>query len=281
MSLKIEAPLVSIDWLFKNINDEKLIILDATLPKVTAKKVGVIEDKLQIKNAIFFDIKNVFSDINATFPNTVLFPQEFEVKARDLSINKDSCIVVYDDLGVYSSPRVWWLFQLMGFTNIAVLDGGLPEWKSKGYPIEKPDKNKFKKGDFKANYQSHKLKFTNDVLAAIKDKDILIADARSKGRFYATSPEPRADVKGGHIPNSVSLPYTDIIENGKLKSKEELVSIFSKINPNKKDFIFSCGTGITASVLALGSEIAGIKNSAVYDGSWTEWGSTKGLPIEN
>lgn len=280
MSLKIEVPLVSVDWLFEHRNYENLVILDASFPKVTTKKVDINEDKMQIKNAIFFDIKNVFSDVNATFPNTVLSPQEFEVKAQDLSIDKNSCIVVYDNLGIYSSPRVWWLFQLMGFKNIAVLDGGFPEWKSNGYPIEKPVKNQLKRGDFKVSYQSSKIKFTDDILAAIDDKNVLIADARSRGRFYATAPEPRTDIRGGHIPNSVSLPFSEIIADGKLKPKEELITIFKNINPNNKDLIFSCGSGITASILALGSEIAGIKNSAVYDGSWTEWGSTVNLPIE-
>ncbi|APZ47162.1 sulfurtransferase [Polaribacter reichenbachii] len=280
MSLKIDKPLVSVDWLFHHLNDEKLIVLDATLPKVTAKKETEIEEKYQIENAIFFDIKKVFSDVNAPFPNTVLSAKEFEEKAQNLGINKDSCIVVYDDLGIYSSPRVWWLFQLMGFTNIAVLDGGFPEWKLKEYPTEKPMNHQFKKGDFSADYQPEKVKFTEDVLAAINNKNLLIADARSKGRFYATASEPRADVKGGHIPNSVSLPFSDVLLNGKLKSESELKSIFKTINPENKEFIFSCGTGITASVLALGAEIAGYKNHAVYDGSWTEWGSTKDLPIE-
>lgn len=280
MSLKLNTPLVSVDWLFSNLENESLIILDATLPKVTAKKEVIIEEKHQIENAVFFDIKKQFSDKNAPFPNTVLSPKEFEENAQKLGINNESCIVVYDDLGIYSSARVWWLFQLMGFTNIAVLDGGLPEWKSKKYPIEKPKKRHLKKGDFTLDYQPTKIKYTADVLSSIENDGVLIADARSKERFYGTAPEPRADVKGGHIPNSVSLPYSDIVIEGKLKSEQELKSIFEEINPTKKEFIFSCGTGITASVLALGATIAGFKKHSVYDGSWTEWGSTKDLPIE-
>jgi thiosulfate/3-mercaptopyruvate sulfurtransferase len=279
--MKLNKPLVSVDWLQSNLENKNLIILDATIPKVAAKNDGAsVDEKQQIKGAIFFDIKKVFSNVNAPFPNTILSPKEFEEKAQELGINNDSCIVVYDDLGIYSSPRVWWMFNLMGFTNIAILNGGFPEWKVKSYPIEKPENHQLNKGNFKVNYQSGKLKFTKDILASINNEHVLVADARSKGRFYATEPEPREDVKGGHIPNSVSFPFSTIIENGKFKSEENLMEIFNQINPQKKDFIFSCGTGITASVLVLGAELSGIKNHAVYDGSWTEWGITEGLPIE-
>lgn len=277
MSLKLTKPLVSVDWLNNNLNHKKIIILDCTIEKVTSKTDRLTE-KTQIKGAVFFDLKNVFLDKQAPFPNTVLAPEEFEEKAQELAINKDSILICYDDLGIYSSPRVWWMFQLMGFTNCAVLDGGLPAWNLKKYPTEKPKNKTTTKGNFKVDYQPQKLKFTKDVLIAIKNKDYLIADARSKGRFYGTEPEPRNDLKSGHIPNSISLPFTEIITNGKLKSELELKEIFKELN-TKKDIIFTCGSGITASILALGAEISGLKNTAVYDGSWTEWGSTNNLPI--
>lgn len=279
MSLIITKPVVSVDWLYSNLENEQLIILDCTIPKVTDLS-QISDEKQQIKGAIFLDIKKQFSDVNAVFPNTILSSKEFEEKAQSIGVQKDSVIVCYDDLGIYSSPRVWWMFHLMGFTNIAVLDRGFPEWKVKKYPIENPQKRSSTKGNFKVNYQPEKVKFTKDVLSAIENKNILIADARSKGRFNATEPEPRNDIKAGHIPNSISVPFSTIVENGTLKSAAELKEIFHQINPTKKDFIFSCGSGITASVLALGAEIAGIKNHAVYDGSWTEWGSTAELPIE-
>lgn len=278
--LKIDLPIVSVDWLRQHFNDENLVILDATIPKAVSKKDSKVSEKKRIKNAVFFDIKNTFSDVKATFPNTVLAPKEFEIRAQKLGIQNNSYIVVYDDLGIYSSPRVWWLFQLMGFTNVAVLNGGLPEWKLKNYPIEKPKEHHPKKGDFSVNYQPQKITYTNNVLMAINNEHKLIVDARSKGRFNATAPEPRVGVKSGHIPNSVSLPYSELISNNKLKPKATLKNIFSTINPTNKDFIFTCGTGITASILALGASIAGFKNHAVFDGSWTEWGTTKGLPIE-
>jgi thiosulfate/3-mercaptopyruvate sulfurtransferase len=279
MSIKLNKSLVSLNWLKCNLKDKNVIILDCTLPKVTDKST-VSNAKNQIKGAIFFDIKNTFSDKNAPFPNTVISPKEFEKKARELGINNESVIICYDDLGIYSASRVWWMFQLMGFKNSAVLDGGLPKWKTKNFPTEKPQIHLHKKGNFKANYQPHKLKFTNDVLAAIENQDILIVDARSRGRFLGIEPEPRNNVKSGHIPNSLSLPYSSVLENGILKSEKELKTIFTEIKGNKKELIFSCGTGITAAILALAAEIAGVKNCSVYDGSWTEWGLTENLPIE-
>lgn len=279
MSLKLPKPLVSASWLLSHLNDKNLIVLDCTIPKVTAKKT-LIEQKKQIKGALFFDIKNVFSDINAPFPNTALSPQEFELKAQELGINKSSIIVCYDDLGVYSSPRVWWLFQLMGFKNIAVLNGGLPKWKEEKFPIENQQKNNLSKGNFKVDYQPQKITYTKEVLSSLEDKNILIADARSKGRFYTTEPEPRKEVKGGHIPNSVSFPFGNILKDGLVKPKEDLLKIYKELNPDEKELVFTCGTGITASILALGAAITNQKSFAVYDGSWTEWGSTEGLPIE-
>ncbi len=281
MSLKIEKSLVSVDWLQSNLNDENLIILDCTIPKVTAIKSDAnFVEKLQIKGARFFDIKNTFSDKKAPLPNTVLSSREFEEKAIELGINNNSCIVVYDDLGIYSSPRVWWLFHLMGFKNIAVLEGGFPKWKSMNYPIEKPTKKEFLQGDFKVDYQAEKIKFTKDVLSAIDTNEFVIADARSEGRFLGTIAEPRKEVRSGHIPNSKSLPFSNLLHENEYKSEEELKAIFKNINPEKKNLIFSCGSGITACVLALGAEIAGYKNYAVYDGSWTEWGSSSELLIE-
>jgi thiosulfate/3-mercaptopyruvate sulfurtransferase len=273
----MNTPLVSVAWLHNNLEDENLIILDCTIPKVTVNTI-VAEQKTQIKGAIFFDIKNNFSDQKAALPNTVLSPEEFEEKVQELGIHKDSILVCYDDVGIYSSPRVWWMFQLMGFNNVAVLDGGLPEWKANNFPIEQPVLQQQKKGNFRADYQLEKLKYTKDVLYAIDNKSVLILDARSRGRFYGTAPEPREDLKSGHIPSSVSLPYGEIQQNGKMKSKEELLKVFSDYK-NNKEIIFTCGSGITAAILALGAAIVKVENVAVYDGSWSAWGSTKNLPV--
>jgi thiosulfate/3-mercaptopyruvate sulfurtransferase len=271
MSLKIPSFVVSVDWLLEHLENESLVILDVTIPKVGSKKIEILEEKSQIKKAHFFDLKD-FSDAEAPLPNTMLTGEKFQQKAKQFGINNNHCIVVYDDLGIYSSPRVWWMFQLMGFENIAVLDGGFPEWKAKKYPIEKFSHKTLSKGNFTANYHFEKITFMTDVLANVSSKKYLVLDARSEGRFFGTEPEPRKEVRGGHIPNSKSLPHTDILDGTKMKPTDELKMIFETKNPENKPLIFSCGSGITASILALGATIAGIKNHSVYDGSWTEWG---------
>ena len=235
--------------------------------------------KKQIKGTLFFDIKNDFSDKTSAFPNTVLSPKDFEEKAQNLGIQKDSCIVVYDDLGIYSSPRVWWLFNLMGFSNIAVLDGGFPACNNADFLIENSKKNQKSKGNFKVNYQPEKIVFSNEVLQATKNTTYIILDARSSGRFYGTLPEPRKEVRSGHIPTSKSLPYTALLNGIYFKKTEEIKAIFEKENNEEKAMIFSCGSGITASILALAATMVNYKNIAVYDGSWTEWGSST-MPIE-
>lgn len=278
--LKAPSNIVKSNWLFQNRNATNLVILDATIPNITSDVITSDVEKRQIKGAIFFDIKHEFSDQNSPFPNTVLPSKVFEQRVQNLGICKGSCIVVYDDLGVYSSPRVWWLFTLMGFSNIAVLDGGLPGWKQAGYPVENAQKRQILKGDFEAIYQPQRIALTEQVLEVTKRQSKLILDARSSDRFYGKTPEPRKEVRSGSIPTSKSLPYTTFLEGNYFKSKEVISAILEAKNPEKMPLIFSCGSGITASILALGAEIVGYDSIALYDGSWTVWGSSK-LPVEN
>jgi thiosulfate/3-mercaptopyruvate sulfurtransferase len=279
-SLKINKPLISVNWLHQNIEATNLIVLNGTLPKVTLQKELAEIDDSQIPNARFFDIKKVFSIQGAQFPNTALEPKNFESKARALGINKDSCIVVYDEHGIYSAPRVWWLFKTMGFDNVAVLDGGLPAWKEARYAVEEKQEHVVNTGSFKVHYNSDLLIHSTAVLNSLNDSTKQLLDARSSARFYATQPEPRAEIRSGHIPNSKSLPYSSLLSGLELKSKKELQMLFKEVNSENKELIFSCGSGITACILALGAAIARYEKLAVYDGSWAEWGSLQHLPIE-
>lgn len=274
--LKVPAPIVSVTWLNNNLKAKNLLVFDATIAKVGGK---VEEEKQQIPNAIFFDLENTFVNIKGEFPNTIPTKEHFQKEVQKLGVHNNSCIIVYDALGTYASPRVWWLFKLFGFTNIAVLNGGLPAWKKAGYATEYQIKREIKKGNFKAVFQENLLKVTEQVLKASNNKK-LIVDARSEARFYATIPEPRKELRGGHIPNSKTLPYEKLQSDGSMKSVKELQQLFLEINPKNAPMIFSCGSGITACILALAADMVGYDNYSVYDGSWTEWASKLELPIE-
>ena len=275
-------PLVSISWLKNNLDNPNLIILDATIKKVTSDDKTAVINKT-IPGARFFDIKGMFSDKETNVPNMLPAPEVFEQGCQSLGIQHNSQIVVYDQLGIYSSPRVWWMFKAMGFHNVAVLDGGLPAWIDANYPLE--DLNsyadiQYEKGNFKAAFKPNLVVSQEDVYSIMHNPDVLILDARSHGRFIGTEPEPRQDLKSGHIPGSISLPYTEVLVDGKMKSVEELKSIFTALDIGNKKLIFSCGSGITACIILLAAEIAGYSNLSVYDGSWSEWGLIEGLPIE-
>ena len=168
----------------------------------------------------------------------------------------------------------------MGFKNIAVLDGGFPAWRKAKYPTEKKQTHSFIFGNFKANYQPGKIINSDVVLESISDSKKQIIDARSTGRFNATALEPRKEIRNGRIPTSKNMPYTAVLDTNYLKNKEALKTIFQKMDSDKKSMYFSCGTGITACILALAATVSGFSNIAVYDGSWTEWGSLTHLPIK-
>ena len=271
--LIIKESIVSVDWLYANLDASNLIILDSSIPKVTKGDIYVVEGG-RISKTIFFDLKNKFSDTNGKFPNTGPSQEQFTKAAQVLGINKNSAIVIYDTSGIYSSARAWWLFKIFGHNNVAVLNGGLPEWKRKDFPLEIKQNHKIENdGNFIARYQKGFLLFFEDIIAIENDPKFTILDARSENRFNERVEEPRKGLRSGRIPNSLNLPFDNLLRKGNLLSKDALKSIFNNATQNKENLVFSCGSGITACILALGADVLGYKNIAVYDGSWTEYGS--------
>ncbi|HLV14802.1 MAG TPA: sulfurtransferase [Xanthomarina sp.] len=270
--LTLDSPLVSVSWLKEHLSHPNLVVLNATIPKVTGNDTNL--KAIQIPSARFFDLKNKFSDVSAPFPSTFPSEEQFTREAQNLGINQNSTIVVYDEKGIYSSPRAWWLFRAFGFENIAVLDGGFPAWEKVGFETEIKGDQKLEKGNFEAKLQPVAMKFYKDIQNESQDKSHLIIDARSENRFNCLEGEPREGLRSGTIPNSVNLPFENLInEQGLFKSEAELKDLFKLLAKKEQAITFSCGSGITACVLALGAELAGYKNLSVYDGSWTEWGS--------
>lgn len=264
------SPIISSQWLFENLNNQDLVILDASVKKVTSNNEN--SENIRIKGARFFDLKNNFSDKDSDLPNTFPSVAQFEQECQNLGVNIGSLIVVYDNLGIYSSPRVWWMLKIMGHKNVTVLNGGLPDWVSAGYPVEKITlKEVYDKGNFRANLSINSVKDFHFIKTNTHKKESLVIDARSKGRFSGKAPEPREGLKSGSIPNSYNIPFGDVLENGKFKSKEDLKTIFSKIKTENKELIYSCGSGLTACIILLAGELILPNKTAVYDGSWTEW----------
>lgn len=261
------SELVTVDWLFEHLKHDNLIVLDATINKT------INEDSESISGARFFDIKGKFSDLNATFPSTLPKATQFEEQAQLLGLNKSSFIVIYDEKGIYSSARAWWLFKAFGHKHVAVLDGGLPEWLEGNYPVSKFDPSSVKRGNFKAYYRPNYMVDFLGIQKCISKPEVAILDARSEDRFLSLVDEPRKGLRRGHIPGSKSLPYTELLHDNKLKPVDELSTFFNTLVKAEKRLVFSCGSGITACILALGAKLCDYDNIAVYDGSWTEYGT--------
>lgn len=267
----MQTPLVSVDWLRENMDDPDLIILDAT-QKIDAETYKNNPDKLKIVKARYFNIKEVFSDTNSPYPNMLPSEDDFQKNCRALGISKHHKIVVYDSLGIYTSPRVWWMFNVMGFDQISVLDGGLPKWVERNFPAEAITEEDYAPGDFIANINSSRVQDIDFVKLNIDSQDHVLVDARSSGRFNGTAPEPRKGLASGCIPNSINIPFSTLLEDGCMKEVDSLKQIFASHDFKNKPITFSCGSGITACVVLLGMTLAmGEGEYSVYDGSWTEW----------
>ena len=276
--IQINNSIVSVQWLNGNLAAENLVIFDASMRPVFPVANPAPETPAYIPGALRFDFDDVLCDHNTSLPHMLPSPEFFTAEMQKLGVNQNSAIVVYDKVNIYSSPRAWWMFRAFGHDQVAVLDGGLPAWIQAGYETTSTLATATQRGDFASSPQGGLIVDSRFVLQALNDPTVSVIDARSAGRFKGQDPEPRAGLRGGHMPNAVNIPYTDVLENGMLSSKSKLQNIFEQYKDKK--MIFSCGSGVTACVVALAAEQAGYKDLAVYDGSWSEWGrSDLGLPV--
>jgi thiosulfate/3-mercaptopyruvate sulfurtransferase len=265
-------PLVTPAWLAGRLNDPDTVILDATLPPVgVAPPIDTRARYLarHIPGALFFDIEE-FSDHATPLPHMLPSDETFSRNMSALGVGDGMTLVIYEQEGVFSAPRAWWMFRTFGVKEIYLLDGGLRAWMNAGLPTESGPVHRTAAG-FHAVRDKGATKDFEEIRRMIAENAQII-DARSAGRFSGASPEPRTGISSGHMPHAINVPFMELVEDGRLKSAEQVRQIFvSKGVDMRSPVTTTCGSGVTAAVLALGLEIAGAKHVSLYDGSWAEY----------
>lgn len=274
------GPLVSTEWLAHELGAPDLIVFDASAYLPNEPKNAREQYLLaHVPGARLFDIDD-FSDPDTPLPHTVPSQGRFARLAGAQGVDNRSRVVVYDQKGLFSAARAWWLFRYFGHAQVAVLDGGLPKWLAENRATEVGEPSAASPRPFQATVHTSKLKGLGDVLDAVERNDALILDARAANRFDGSSAEIRPGVASGHIPGSRNLPYARLLhDDHTFLPAHSLRQVFTSLGADGGlPVITSCGSGVTAAVLLLGLAVAGLPEGALYDGSWTEWGSRSDTP---
>ena len=274
--------LVSTDWLAGRLGTPGLVVFDATMFLPTDGRDAVAEFlAAHIPGARRFDI-DAIADPDTTLPHMVPTPGRFAKLIGALGVSNDSFVVFYDQKGLFSAARGWWLMGLFGHDRTAVLDGGLPKWVAEGKPVESGEAQPATPASFRPDFRASRLRGIGDMLANLATSRELVVDARGAGRFTAQIPEPRAGMRSGHIPGAANLPFTELLA----PDQTLLPSIVLRDRlaqagvDGSRPVVTSCGSGVSACILTLAMVQAGLPPGAVYDGSWSEWGGRADTPLE-
>jgi thiosulfate/3-mercaptopyruvate sulfurtransferase len=273
-------PLVTTAWLAEHLDDAGVQVIDASWRMPTEPRTGRQDyDEGHIPGAVFFDV-DAISDHATDLPHMLPSPGAFADAAGALGLRREAYIVVYDSQGVFSAPRVWWTLRVMGFPQVSVLDGGMKLWRAEGRAVQtttvSPAPTRLP-----SRHDADLVRHLAEVEGALKDGSVQVVDARPAARFLGEAPEPRPGLRSGHMPGARNLPWQAVVrENGTLKSAAEIRAAFTDagVDPDRP-IVTTCGSGITASVLALALARLGRLDVAVYDGSWAEWGGRADVPV--
>ncbi|WP_297322935.1 3-mercaptopyruvate sulfurtransferase [uncultured Bartonella sp.] len=271
--------IVSADWLKERLGNPEISIIDASWYLPAVKRNPKQEyDHCHIPGAVFFNHDKV-CDETSGLPHTLPSPEKFSEFATAMGVNAEDTIVVYDGVGFFSAPRAWWMFRVMGAKNVFVLDGGFDHWKEKHYPVT-DEKTVIKKTLFKAKFAEDKVVLLGEMRQLVDGGATQIVDARGHKRFLGEEAEPRPGMRAGHMPGAHNVPATTLSVEGNFKDLSSIKTIFKDAGINvAAPVVTTCGSGVTAAVLALALESLGNHNVRLYDGSWSEWGGKKDTPV--